>query len=166
MGMLNPRGWLGIAATIVMAAALSACGGSDGDAGPQGEKGDQGDQGAQGPAGPAGSGAVNLAAISPEQWATAEFKGAITSVVVASPPVVTFTLTDKVGNPVVGLEAVTSKNSTATVASYPNLSFALAKLEPRTDAKPSSWVSYIVTTVPTTTVPAVAPTRPSTDNTG
>ena len=56
------------------------------------------------------------------------------------------------------------------------MSFALAKLVPRTDSKPSSWVSYIVTTVPTykrhtdpgndTSINAATPTRPSTDNTG
>ena len=37
---------------------------------------------------------------------------------------------------------------------------------PRTDARPATWVSYIVTTVPTTTSPNVAGARPSTDNTG
>jgi hypothetical protein len=122
MGMLNSRRWLAMAATIVMAAALSACGGSDGDAGPKGDKGDPGQTGDQGPAGPAGTGAVNLAAISPEQWAAAEFKATVTSVTIASPPVVEFTVTDAVGNPVVGFEKLTSKSSTATVASYPTAS--------------------------------------------
>jgi OmcA/MtrC family decaheme c-type cytochrome len=58
------------------------------------------------------------------------------------------------------------------VASYPNLSFSLAKLVPGTNGSPSKWVSYIVTTVPkvdaTTkaeTTPS-APTGPSTDSTG
>lgn len=165
MGMLSSRRWLAMAATIVMAAALASCGGSDGDAGPAGQDGSQGPVGPAGPPGPAGTGSVNLAALSPEQWAAAEFKAQVDSVTVASPPVVEFTVTDKVGNPVVGFEAVTSKSASATVAQYPNLLFALAKLQPRTDARPSSWVSYIVTTVPTTTT-AAAPTRPTTDNTG
>jgi hypothetical protein len=50
------------------------------------------------------------------------------------------------------------------VASYPNVSFALAKLC-RAPTRPSEWVSYIVTTVPTTSCRTRA-TRPSTDNTG
>jgi OmcA/MtrC family decaheme c-type cytochrome len=51
------------------------------------------------------------------------------------------------------------------VASYPNLAFSLAKLVPGASGSPSKWVSYIVTTVPTTTA-ASAPQRPGTDNTG
>ena len=51
------------------------------------------------------------------------------------------------------------------MASYPNLAFAIAKLVPGANGSPSKWVSYMVTTVPTTTAAAAA-TRPSTDNTG
>jgi len=90
--------------------------------------------------------------------------GTVTGVTIASPPVVTFKLTTAQGVPVVGFGS-TSKSSTATVASYPNLAFSIAKLVPATASTPSKWVNYIVTTVPTTTAPA-APTRPSTDNTG
>ena len=61
--------------------------------------------------------------------------------------------------------SIRSKSSTATVAQYPNLAFSLAKLVPGASGSPSKWVSYIVTTVPSTTT-AAAPTRPSTDNTG
>ncbi|HJV62252.1 MAG TPA: OmcA/MtrC family decaheme c-type cytochrome [Albitalea sp.] len=81
-----------------------------------------------------------------------------------SPPVVDFSITDTDGNAIIGFGSK-SKSSTATVASYPNLSFSLAKLVPGTNGSPSKWVNYIVTTVPTTTA-AAAPTRPSTDNTG
>ena len=88
----------------------------------------------------------------------------VTSVSINSAPVVNFTVTDDTGVPVTGL-GNTSKSSTATVAGLTNLSFSLAKLVPGTDGSPSNWVSYIVTTVPTTTA-AAAPTRPSTDNTG
>jgi OmcA/MtrC family decaheme c-type cytochrome len=132
---------------------LAGCGGSDGAAGPAG------------PAGPPGAAAVNLAALTPEQWAGASFKSEVTSVTIASPPVVEFTVADVVGNPVVGFEKLTSKSSTATIASYPNLSFAIAKLVPRTDNKPSTWVSYIVTNVSTANA-AVTLTRPTTDNIG
>ncbi|MGZ9032714.1 MAG: hypothetical protein ACXW2G_15180, partial [Burkholderiaceae bacterium] len=83
---------------------------------------------------------------------------------IASPPVVNFKLATKQGVPVIGFGS-TSKSSTATVASYPNLAFSLAKLVPGSGGTPSKWVNYIVTTVPTTTA-AAAPTRPSTDNTG
>jgi OmcA/MtrC family decaheme c-type cytochrome len=85
-------------------------------------------------------------------------------VTVAGAPVVSFNVTDVDDNPIIGLGS-TSKSSTATVASYPNLSFALAKLVPSANGSPSKWVSYIVTTVPSTTS-ASAPSRPSTDNTG
>ena len=93
------------------------------------------------------------------------------SVSIASPPKVTFALTDGNGNAIIGFGS-TSQSATATVASYPNLAFALAKLVPGTNGAPSKWVSYIVTTVPTyksatdKTVVASVPTRPSTDNTG
>ena len=79
-------------------------------------------------------------------------------------PVVYFSMADADDNPIIGFGS-TSKSSTATVASYPNLAFALAKLVPGTNGSPSKWVSYIVTTVPTTTTAAAA-TRPSTDSTG
>ncbi|MGZ6099404.1 MAG: OmcA/MtrC family decaheme c-type cytochrome, partial [Myxococcaceae bacterium] len=89
----------------------------------------------------------------------------VTSVTIASPPVVKFKVTDASGAPIAGL-GNTSKSSTATVAGLTNLAFAMAKLVPTTDGSPPSrWVSYMVTTVPTTTA-AAAPTRPSTDNTG
>ncbi|MEO8280101.1 MAG: OmcA/MtrC family decaheme c-type cytochrome, partial [Ideonella sp.] len=79
-------------------------------------------------------------------------------------PVVKFSVADGFGKPVVGLGNATKK-STDTVASLPNLAFSIAKLVPASAGSPSKWVSYVVTTVPTTTV-AAAPTRPGTDNTG
>lgn len=162
---------LGLVAAGVMAMSLSGCGGS-GDAGPQGPQGDPGTPGVPGPAGPPGTGAVNLAFITPEAWEAASFKAAVNSVTIASPPVVEFTLTDNQGNPVVGMETVTSTgdgrgNTFANgVKQYPNLAFALAKLVPRDDNNPSEWKSYIVTTVPTTASANATPTRPTTDNTG
>ncbi|HTS82527.1 MAG TPA: OmcA/MtrC family decaheme c-type cytochrome [Myxococcaceae bacterium] len=88
----------------------------------------------------------------------------VQSVTISSPPVVKFTVTDGSGVPITGL-GNTSKSSTATVAGLTNLAFSIAKLVPGTNNAPSRWVSYIVTTVPTTTA-AAAPTRPTTDNTG
>jgi OmcA/MtrC family decaheme c-type cytochrome len=100
----------------------------------------------------------------PAQFAALDMTGTVTGVTIASPPVVNFKLATKQGVPVIGFGS-TSKASTATVASYPNLAFSLAKLIPASGGTPSKWISYIVTTVPSTTT-ASAPTRPSTDNTG
>ncbi|MFO1400486.1 MAG: OmcA/MtrC family decaheme c-type cytochrome [Steroidobacteraceae bacterium] len=97
-------------------------------------------------------------------WAALQPRVTITSVAVNSPPVVDFRVVDTAGKPIVGL-GNTAQSATATLPSYPNLSFSIAKLVPGTNGAPSRWVSYIVTTVPTTTA-AAAPTRPSTDNTG
>ena len=166
--ILHP--WRGLLAMFMVALlALTGCGGDDGDpgpAGPPGATGPAGPAGPPGPAGPSGGATISVATMTPEEWEAAKFSATVTKVTIASPPVIEFSVVDEQGRPVEGFEAVTSKNSTATVASYPNLAFAIAKLMPRTDAKPSSWVSYIVTTVPTTTSPNVAATRPSTDNTG
>ena len=93
------------------------------------------------------------------------------SVSIASPPKVTFALTDGNGNAIIGFGSK-SQSATATVASYPNVSFALAKLVPGANGAPSKWVSYIVTTVPTyksatdKTVVASVPTRPTSDSNG
>ena len=164
MGKNNNHRWLGLVAAGLMAFGLAGCGGgSDGAAGPQGSAGPTGPTGPTGPAGPAGAGTVNLAALTPEQWAEAKFQAAVTSVVIASPPVVEFTVTDNVGNPVIGFETLASKAASDPLPQYRNLSFALAKLEPRTDAKPSSWVSYMVTSLPGAANPL---SRPTTDNTG
>jgi len=158
-----------LAATVMV-----GCGGGTGDAGPAGPAGPPGPPGASGPPGPTGPGGGGAATIPSNAapptdaqaaaWAAMAPKAQVTSVTISSPPVVNFTVTDGSGNAVVGL-GNTSKSSTATVASYPNLAFALAKMVPGTNGAPNRWVSYIVTTVPSTTS-AAAPSRPSTDNTG
>ncbi|MEI6801892.1 MAG: OmcA/MtrC family decaheme c-type cytochrome [Burkholderiales bacterium] len=120
---------------------------------------------------------MNLQKLTTEQFAATAFKAEVTSVSIAGgPPVVNFKVTDGFGTPIVGLGS-TSKASTATVASYPNLAFAMAKLVPGVDttvttagvstttSTPKKWVSYIVTTVPTTTAAATA-RAPSTDANG
>lgn len=142
--------------------------GSQGPIGPAGPAGDAG------PAGPPGNnGAVIITVPSNSStptdatsaaWAALDPKVTVNSVTIASPPVVKFTVTTAGGTPIVGL-GNTSKSSTATVPGLTNLAFSLAKLVPAANGSPSKWVSYIVTTVPTTTTPAI-PTRPTTDNTG
>ena len=162
--------WKLLASAGVMALALAGCGGGgdDGPVGPTGATGPAGPTGPTGPTGPAGpSGAsfVKISEFTAEQWAEAEFKAEVTGVTVtAGKPVVSFKLSDKNGYGVVGFGS-TSKSATATVASYPNLAFALTKLVPGVEGSSSKWVSYIVTTVPSTTTAATA-TRPTTDNTG
>jgi OmcA/MtrC family decaheme c-type cytochrome len=86
-------------------------------------------------------------------------------VTIASAPVVSFTVVDSFGRAVIGL-GNTSKSATAVVASYPNLSFSIAKLVPGASGSPSKWVSYVVTSVPSSATSSPTPSRPSTDNTG
>jgi len=187
---MKQRQWMGWIASGLMAAMLAACGGN-GDTGPQGPNGPAGPTGPTGPAGPAGPtgpagpagpsgppgtvgatffvGSNSLTnasaiAVNAAAWEALEPSVTINSVTIASPPVVNFTVKDGFGRGVTGL-GNTTKSATATLPSLPNLSFALAKLVPGTNGGPSKWVSYIVTTVPTTTA-AAAPTRPTTDNTG
>jgi len=172
--------WALFAIAGLLAAAIAGCGGSDGAVGPTGATGPQGPAGpggATGPVGPAGGNSFFVASnatpatdAAAAAWAALAPKATVTSVTIASPPVVNFTVTDAAGNPVVGL-GNTSQSSTATLPGLTNLAFSIAKLVPGTNGAPSKWVSYIVTTVPTknaTTgaITAAAPTRPSTDNTG
>ncbi|GAA5174097.1 hypothetical protein GCM10025771_02980 [Niveibacterium umoris] len=170
------RTWLGYVAAGLLATLLIGCGGG-GDSGPAGPTGPAGPAGPSGPSGPGGgttgpsagvwtiaSNATTPTDASSAAWASLAPQVTVTSVTISSPPVVSFKVTDPNGYPVIGL-GNTSKSSTATVAGLTNLSFSIAKLVPGTNGAPAKWVSYIVTTVPTTTA-AAAPTRPSTDTTG
>ena len=173
------RHWARFALAALVAAALAGCGGDDGATGPAGPQGPAGPAGADGAPGQDAGTTVNAAALTPEQWATSAWTAEVTSVsindnskdTIPGTPVVTFKVTDASGNAVVGLGSQ-AQSATATLKSYPNLAFAMAKLVPATSAAPSKWVSYIVTTVPTyksatdKTVVDPVPTRPSTDNTG
>ena len=177
MGKQRIPQWLVFCVAGVLAASLAACGGSDGAAGPAGPPGDTGATGPAGPPGTPGISAANAVSVGSNAltntdaitanaaaWADMQPTVTVTGVTIASPPVVTFSVMDSFGKPVIGL-GNTTKSSTATVASYANLAFALAKLVPGTAGGPSKWVSYIVTTVPTTTTGAL-PQTPGTDNTG
>ena len=172
MGWRQLPYWLALALATVIAASLAGCGGDGGPAGPAGPPGPAGPAGPPGtpgtPAAPGGSGTSNVGsnaltdptaiATNAQAWAELQPTVTITNVTIASPPVVNFTVTDSYGKAVIGF-GNTSKSSTATVASYPNLAFSLAKLVPGTDGSPSKWVSYIVTTVPSTTTAAAPPAR-------
>jgi OmcA/MtrC family decaheme c-type cytochrome len=182
MNKTNWRPWIGVVAAGVLAATFAGCGGSSGDAGPQGPGGATGPEGPPGPTGPAGgAGVFNVASnkTAPTEAATEAWKALVpkvtdVSVSISGAPVVTFTVKDAEGRPVVGL-GNTSKSATATVPGLTNLAFSIAKLVPGSNGSPSRWVSYIVTTVPldnqtgnNITCPdkATCPTRPGTDNTG
>ena len=170
MDKKNCSTWFGVVAAGLLATALSGCGGS-GDTGPAGAVGPAG------PAGPPGASSGNVinvgsnAATNPTvintnaaAWEALEPTIAVSSVSIASPPEVNFTVTDAFGRPVVGL-GNKSKASTAKFASYANLNFSLAKLVPAANGSPSKWVSYIVTSVETNSA-VPTPQRPGTDNTG
>lgn len=138
----SPGRILGLLMSSLFVVALAACG--DGDDGAQGPAGPSGPPG---PTGPAAGATFDVAAITSEQWTAAEFDVAVSGVEINGKPVVSFTVTDSSGKPVIGLE------------NGSNLSFALAKLVPGTNGSQSKWISYIVTTAAAT--PAL--TRPTTD---
>ena len=174
--------WLAVAVATVIAVSLPGCGGSDGGpagpAGPPGPPGPAGPPGAPGapgaPGTPGGGGTTSVGsntltnpdaiATNAQAWADLQPTVTVTGVTIASAPVVNFTVFDSFGRAVVGL-GNTSKSATAVVASYPNLSFSIAKLVPGASSAPSRWVNYVVTSVPTSSA-AATPSRPSTDNTG
>ena len=182
MGRRQLPYWLAVAVATVISASMAGCGGDTGAAGPAGPPGPSGPSGPPGvpgtpgtPGTPGGGGTTSVGsngltnpdaiAANAAVWADLEPTVTITSVTIASPPVIKFNVTDGFGNAVVGL-GNTSKSATAVVASYPNLAFSIAKLVPGTSGGPSKWVSYVVTTVPSSATASATPTRPSTDNTG
>jgi OmcA/MtrC family decaheme c-type cytochrome len=170
--------WINFAAASLLAVALAGCGGGGGGGG--GTDTTAAAAPAAAPAAPTVAAPTGTAPITLTAATPAATFAALTpavdpttgvSVSIASPPKVTFALTDGKGNAIIGFGSA-SQSATATLASFPNLSFALAKLVPGTGSAQSRWVSYIVTTVPTyksatdKTIVASVPTRPSTDNTG
>ncbi|MBE0613688.1 MAG: OmcA/MtrC family decaheme c-type cytochrome [Burkholderiales bacterium] len=73
------------------------------------------------------------------------------SVVIASPPVVTFAVSDgaTTNNAIIGMGKATQSGTTLPRLDY--LRFGLAKLVPGTSGAPSKWVNYVVKTAPTYT---------------
>ncbi len=170
-----------LGAAFAFALSLAGCGGDDGAAGPpgpQGVPGAAGTPGATGPAGPPGAAAIVLTPTTPAaDFAALDLSGSsVTSVTIASPPVVNFKLATSQGVPIVGFgsnnKCYPRNNTTTPYAAncYPNLSFTIAKLVPGSGGTPSKWVNYIVTTVPTVatngTVGSPTLQRPGTDNFG
>jgi len=107
----------------------------------------------------------------PADFAALNIVGTVTSVTIASPPVVNFKLATDQGVPIVGFGSTAKcfKRGSSTITyvpnCYPNLAFALAKLVPGSGGTPSKWVNYIVA-VPPTTAAAALTSRPGTDNYG
>jgi OmcA/MtrC family decaheme c-type cytochrome len=100
----------------------------------------------------------------PATFAALDLAATVTSVTIASPPVVNFKIADRItGAPVVGFGSRVLASG-ATVGSYPNLAFSLAKLIPGSGGSPSRWVNYIVTSVNSAGVETL--NRPGTDNQG
>ena len=121
---------LGLVLAAMLGVGLVGCSGDDGPAGAQGPTGPAGPTGPTGPSGPPAPG--------PSGSADGDLTGTITAITVDSAAgqkiTVTFTLKDAAGLPVAGAEAK-------------NFEFHVAKLIPGTAAKPTSWQSYINSSV-------------------
>ncbi len=157
----------GLLASAAIALVLIGCKGSDGQTGATGAAGGAGPVGPAGPTGPSSTAVVDAALYTADQWAALQPTVTVTGVTMGGAPIVNFKIVDPAGSGIKGLGKFTAKSSTAILTSYPNLAFAIAKLVPEdaTSKAPSKWVSYIVTSTPSTTAAAL-PTRPTTDNTG
>jgi OmcA/MtrC family decaheme c-type cytochrome len=107
---------------------------------------------------------IDASTMSSTEFAALAPTGAVISAYVASPPVITFQVTDANNRGIKGL-GFTSQSATAARPGLSNLAFTIAKLVPGTNGAPSKWVSYLVTTSPTTTT-GETPTRPTSDNIG
>jgi len=129
MMVSHARGTLFAALAGAAALLLGACSGSTGSAG------------GAGPAGATGAPGTTSSGSAPRISAATSITGTITSVTIAGPPVVKFTLVNQNGTPVQGLPAA-------------DLGFAIAQLVPGLDGRSSQWNSYIYSTVP----PAACPT--------
>jgi OmcA/MtrC family decaheme c-type cytochrome len=165
MKKMSLRPWIALVGAGLLATVIAGCGGDDGKDGAPGAPGAPGDTGPAGPPGPSADAPIFNSNNTPPTEAQAAAWAALApqisniSVTIASPPVVTFTVKDAYGRPVLGLGS-TSQSQTATVGSLANISFTLAKLVPGRsvtsggktyNTEPSKWVSYLVTRVPTTT---------------
>jgi OmcA/MtrC family decaheme c-type cytochrome len=118
---------------------------------------------------------IDVASLTADQWIALNPKGKINSVTINTTgnPVVNFTVTNPNGDPLKGLANYDSTPSTTTIHNYPNFYFELAKLVPGAPIQnvppgftPSKWVSYLVTSIPTKAKPNVAPSAPTSDQSG
>lgn len=113
-----------LVALLALSVALAGC------------EGDDGSQGPQGPAGPSGGVVVDASTASATTLAEIDVQSEITSVTIASPPVVNFTLKDSNGRGITGLAALKENDARF-------IRFTLVKLVPGTNGNPDSWVSYV-----------------------
>jgi OmcA/MtrC family decaheme c-type cytochrome len=114
----NHRGIPWLALLLAGALALAGC---EGDTGPQGAQGEAGQDGVD------GASATLLDVADP---LVTEINAEITGVMIASPPVMEFNLSDSRGNGLTGLTGA-------------DISFTIAKLEDGTNGDPSFWQSYV-----------------------
>ena len=169
--------WMSVAAAGLLAVALGGCSGGGGGGGGDTTAPPLSGGGAP-PAVAVPSGAAPITLTSSTPAATFAALAPVVKVggvSISSPACVSFSMADANNNAIIGFGS-TSQSATASVASYPNLAFSLAKLVPGQSVAgagtgPSKWVSYIVNNVPaknaTTGVVATSvPSRPGTDNTG
>ncbi|MBP7124800.1 OmcA/MtrC family decaheme c-type cytochrome [Myxococcota bacterium] len=106
--------------------------------GAKGDKGDKGDPGPQGPVGPSAAFVFHVQAEVPNTLLITVTEPPV----IASPPVVKFTVKDAVGRGAVGLKAGSSGF----------LRFGLFKLAPAANGEPADWVSYVLSSSGTPTV--------------
>ncbi|MBK7473945.1 MAG: OmcA/MtrC family decaheme c-type cytochrome [Betaproteobacteria bacterium] len=144
-----------------MTSVLVACGGGGSD-------GINGTPGTPGGTTTVTSPGIQVGSLTPDQWAALEMKGQITAVTVGGPPEVTFTLTDKNGNAIVGLENNFSKAAGQALPTQRTVTATIAKLVPGANGSPNKWVNYIVVRVdPTKTTGEFSGLMtPSTDSNG
>ena len=108
---------------LALGLGLAGCSGGDGDTGPQG------------PPGPSGPRVIDLGALSDDAIADLDVQSQITRVVIASPPVVDFTVATANGVPITGIGALWEADPRF-------VRFTLAKLAPWNHGEPSRWVAY------------------------
>lgn len=172
---------LGMATCV--AVALVGCGGGGGGGGGISSVGSTGSGSGSGSSTSTAittSGATSIATLTTTDWGNLEVGGSVQSVTINSAPEVTFQLLDA-GNGNKALEGIEQNTTLSTAnatyntanptapqipAGYSNIAFSIAKLVPGTNGSPNRWVSYIVTTVPSSTATTSVPTRPTTDNNG
>ncbi|MHB1398054.1 MAG: OmcA/MtrC family decaheme c-type cytochrome [Trichloromonadaceae bacterium] len=138
-----------LVAFLAASLGLAGCSGDDGNAGAPGLPGTPGADGTAGAPGTPGSSVVDVSLQPAAAVAALNPTAEITGVTIASPPVVSFTVTDSTGRGIAGLGAIR--------AGIPRLiRINIAKLVPGTNGSPDSWVNYIRSSTGT----------PSTENTG
>lgn len=144
-------------------AALAGCGGGDGQDGATGSQGPQGPQGPAGAPGVDATGVIHADQLNVTDAAAVVPKGQITSVVINSPPVIRFNVTDAYGNPMVGLTTSQLRFTIAKLVPGQTTTITTGGVVTATTHTPNKWVNYIVSGVPDATLGQASPSRPSTE---